>query len=214
MNQFRSEEKEKRGSDSRDREAAGANLGGIVATLSILVMFTATAMVATAQQPPTPFYIYGWVFDASQPLNNPNVMIGVYHHMVETAETNATSNYYQLIISSYNVSTGSILMFKVRDDITGNCTPVLDDVVPQDYMDRGGMFEQNFTVGISLYPWWDGCGPWCGDVDCNCEVDMGDYVTMVNSTTMSHIIDLSSGMANQSIHHGHYGLPIWTAMAR
>ena len=155
----------------------------IFLVLGILVMFTATAMVATAQQPPTPFYIYGWVFDASQPLNNPNVMIGVYHHMVETAETNATSNYYQLIISSYNVSTGSILMFKVRDDITGNCTPVLDDVVPQDYMDRGGMFEQNFTVGISLYPWWDGCGPWCGDVDCNCEVDMGDYGKLYDNVT-------------------------------
>ena len=153
----------------------------IVVMLGVLAIFAATAVVATATEPPTPFYIYGWVFDAGQPLNNPNVMIAKYHHVAERAETNATSNYYQLIMPY--VSTGSFLAFKVRDDITGNCTPMYGyEKVTQDYMDRGGMFEQNFTVGISLYPWWDG-GPWCGDVDCDCIVWMGDYCKLYDNVT-------------------------------
>jgi len=172
MNQFRSEEKEKRGSDSRDREAAGANLGGIVATLSILVMFTATAMVATATEPPTPFHVYGWVkYSNGTAVLDPNVNITNRNTGENyTVETNASYNYYQVITSSCNVSEGDVLYFNVSDD--GNSTNRTVTVTLENMTD-GGLFEQNLTIQLPQLGI-------CGDVDGSGKVGMADYFLLVD----------------------------------
>jgi len=162
--------KEKRGSDGRDREAARANLSGIVAVVSVLVMFTTTAMVATATEPPTPFHAYGWVkYSNGTAVLDPNVNITNLNTTENyTVETNASYNYYQVITSSCNVSASDMLNFSASDD--GNSTNRTVTVTPGN-MTEGGLFEQNLTipapqVGI------------CGDVNDDGEIDMTDVMTL------------------------------------
>ncbi|RJS74098.1 DUF3344 domain-containing protein, partial [Methanophagales archaeon] len=63
---------------------------------------------------PAPFFVYGWVNDSTgAPVLNPNVTItNLNTTEVFTAETNASSNYYQVVTSSANVSEGNVLHFR------------------------------------------------------------------------------------------------------
>ena len=169
MNKFRSKE-EKRGSDGRDRETAGANLGGIVAALSILMVIAASVMVATATEPPTPFHAYGWVkYSNGTAVLGPNVNITNLNTGENyIVETNASYNYYQVITSSCNVSEGDVLYFNASDN--GNSTNRTVTVTSQNMTD-GGLFEQNLTIPVPQVGI-------CGDVDGNEKVDSMDYVTL------------------------------------
>ena len=115
---------------------------------------------------PTPFLIYGWVFNTTdQPLLNPNVRVKNLNTSEEyTVETNASYNYYQVITSSCNVSEGDVLYFNVSDD--GNSTNRTVTVTSQN-MTEGGLFEQN----LSLYQAPPGK---CGDVDNDGYITGGD----------------------------------------
>jgi len=119
----------------------------IFLVLGILVMFTATAMVATATEPPTPFHVYGWVFNTTdQPLLNPNVTVKNLNTSEEyTVETNASYSYYQVITSSCNVSASDVLNFSASDD--DNSTNRTVTVTPKNMTD-GGLFEQNLTIQL------------------------------------------------------------------
>ena len=83
----------------------------IAVMLAVLVMFTATAMVATATEPPTPFHAYGWVkYSNGTEVLNPNMSITNQNTGENyTVKTNASSNYYQVITSSCNISEGDVL---------------------------------------------------------------------------------------------------------
>ncbi|MCK4733898.1 MAG: DUF3344 domain-containing protein, partial [Methanophagales archaeon] len=100
--------------------------------------------------PPTSFFISGWVNNsAGDPVNNPVVNItNTNTPEVFTAETIATSNYYQVLTSSENVSAGDVLHFYARDN--GN-EEEFDHTVTEAEMNAGG-FEQNITV---LFPYKD-----------------------------------------------------------
>ena len=119
----------------------------IFLVLGILVMFTATAMVATATEPPTPFHVYGWVFNTTdQPLLNPNATVKNLNTSEEyTVETNASYSYYQVITSSCNVSASDVLNFSASDD--DNSTNRTVTVTPKNMTD-GGLFEQNLTIQL------------------------------------------------------------------
>ncbi len=129
---------------------------GLIAVLGALVLITTTA---AAQ--PAPFLIDGWVnCTDGDPVNGPNVTVtNLNTSEVFIAETNASSNYYQIITSSLNVSTGDVLHFNVSNN-------EFDHPVTQGEMDAGG-FEQNVTIE---------CGPAgiCGDVDGKNGVTMFD----------------------------------------
>ena len=94
----------------------------IILVLTVLVMFTATAMVATATEPPTPFHAYGWVkYSNGTAVLGPNVNITNLNTTENyTVETNASYSYYQVITSSCNVSASDVLNFSASDD--GNST--------------------------------------------------------------------------------------------
>jgi hypothetical protein len=125
------------------RKPARANLS-IVAVLSILVMFTATAMAA---QPPTSFHVYGGVkYNNGTNLLGPNVTVtNLNSTEVFTAETNASYNYYQLVTASWNVSARDVLRFNATDNdnsVEFNVTVTVEN------MTNGGLFEQNIVVPI------------------------------------------------------------------
>ena len=140
----------------------------IILVLGILVMFTATAMVATATEPPTPFHVYGWVkYSNGTAVLDPNVNITNLNTTENyTVETNASYNYYQVITSSCNVSEGDMLNFSASDN--GNSTN--RTVTPKNMTD-GGLFEQNLTIVVQP----QGI---CGDVNDDGEIDMTDVMTL------------------------------------
>jgi len=141
----------------------------IVVMLGVLVIFAATAVVATATEPPTPFHIYGWVkYSNGTEVLGPNVSITNQNTGEDyTVETSASSNYYQVIISSYNVSAGNILNFSASDGVKSNSYEV---TVTSGNMTEGGMFGQNLTIEVGI----------CGDVDGSGRVDMADYFLLVD----------------------------------
>ena len=61
------------------------------------------------------------------------------------AETNATSNYYQLILDTTNVSAGNVLAFNVSDGTQFNTT---NHTVTQSEINNGGLFNFNLTLPI------------------------------------------------------------------
>jgi len=139
----------------------------IILVLAVLVMFTATAMVATAQQPPTPFHAYGWVkYSNGTAMLGPNVNItNLNTGESYTVETNASYSYYRVITSSCNVSAGDMLNFSASDD--GNSANRTVTITPKNMTD-GGLFEQNLTIQVGI----------CGDVNDDGVIDMADVMTL------------------------------------
>ena len=91
--------------------------------LATMVLICALALIVPAAsagaqpEPSTPFLISGWVnYTNGAPVNNPSVSINITNTSeVLTAETNASSNYYQILTSSGNVSEGNIVKFNASN---------------------------------------------------------------------------------------------------
>ena len=142
---------------NRNRTSAGGKplrtKLGLSVVLGALVL---TAAIAAAQ--PAPFLINGWVNCTNgDPANDPSVTVtNLNTSEVFIAETNASSNYYQVITSSLNVSAGNVLRFNASDS-GGNSTE-FDHPVTQGEMEAGG-FEQNAEIDCG------GPAGTCGDCD-------------------------------------------------
>jgi hypothetical protein len=95
----------------------------------------------------THFNISGFVnYNDGSPVYNPNVTItNVNTSEVFTAETNETSNYYQVLTNFAHIAEGDILHFYASDRF-GNSTE-FDHTVTQAEMDASG-FEQNISIFI------------------------------------------------------------------
>ena len=121
---------------------------GLIAVLGVLVVLAAI----TAAQP-TSFLISGEVNDTSgNPVNNPIVTVtNLNTDEVLTAKTDASSNYYQVVTSSFDVSAEDVLHF----DVSNSGSTEFNHTATQAELNAGG-FAQNATIeptGI------------CGDVD-------------------------------------------------
>ena len=95
----------------------------------------------------THFNISGFVnYNDGSPVNNPNVTItNINTSEVFTAETNASSNYYQVLTNFAHITKGNILHFYASDNI-GNSTE-FDHTITQAEMDVEG-FVQNISIFI------------------------------------------------------------------
>jgi len=113
--------------------------------LVIIAAMCALIVPAAAQPPPsTPFLISGCVnYSNEAPVNNPTVTIeNLNTSKVFTAKTNESYNYYQILTSSDNVSTGDILHFNASN---GNVNE-FNHTATEDEMNGGGCFVQNITI--------------------------------------------------------------------
>ena len=99
----------------------------------------------TLEAPETPFMIYGWVnYSNGTPCNGPTVTINNTNTSTEwQAETNASYNYYQLILDTSNISTGNVLKFNATDGTQFNVT---NHTVTQKNITDGGLFNFNLTL--------------------------------------------------------------------
>ena len=93
------------------------------------------------------FVISGYVeYDNGDPVLYPDVMItNLNTSEIFAAETNASSNYYQVSTDITHISSNDVLHFNATDNL-GNTT-VFDHTVTQDEMNAGG-FAQNITLYI------------------------------------------------------------------
>ena len=94
-------------------------------------------------EPATPFLIYGWVnYDNGDPVNDPLVNVtNLNTTEIYEVKTMTTSNYYQVLTCSDNVSIGDVLHFYASAETTTE----FDYTVTDADMNRGG-FEQNITI--------------------------------------------------------------------
>ena len=115
--------------------------------LVIMVAMCACALVAPASAQPTPstpFMIYGYVYyENGTACNGPVVSItNTNTSEVFTAKTNESYNYYPVLTSSDNVSTGNILNFNASN---GNVKEFNHNVTDAE-INSGGVFVQNITI--------------------------------------------------------------------
>ena len=150
----------------------GENVGlSVIAALSISVLIVAPAAAA-----PEPFTIYGYVFYGNgTACNNPVVNITNLNTSVKwQAETNATSNYYQLVLDTgTDVNATEILRFNATSP-DGSQSNVTNHTVTQDEIASGGIFNFNITLASEAPP------GVCGDVTGNGVVNVGDVILLSN----------------------------------
>jgi hypothetical protein len=126
-------------------------------------------MLEYGTEVPVPFFVYGWVNCINGgPVNDPDVMItNLNTSEVFIAETDPSSNYYQVLIGSLNVSAGDVLHFNASK---GNSTEFNHTITAAE-MNAGG-FTQNATIECG------GPAGICGDVNDDGDVDMTDVMTL------------------------------------
>jgi len=121
--------------------------------LTVLVIMVAMcALVASASASPTPFMIYGYVsYENGGACNNPTVNInntntGNSWSTGTEIKTNASYNYFQLMLANgTDVNVSEILIFNVTSP-TGNQSNITEHTVTQENITDGGLFNFNITL--------------------------------------------------------------------
>ncbi|CAD6491529.1 MAG: hypothetical protein ANIMEMIM_00159 [Candidatus Argoarchaeum ethanivorans] len=125
-------------------------LTGLIITVAMCML---TVQVAAQ---PTPFMIYGYVsYENDDTCNNPTVDITNLDTGVEwQAETNASSNYYQLMLGGgTDINATEILRFNVTSP-TGNQSKVFNHTVTSEELNYGGIFNSNVTLSVPSQQTW------------------------------------------------------------
>ena len=110
-------------------------------------LFNYNLTVPEPPKPSCPFIIYGWVFyeDGSECNGSIVNVTNTNTSLHWLAETNASYNFYQLVLGTTNISTGNVLEFNVTDGAQFNVT---NHTVTQKNITDGGIFDFNLTIGI------------------------------------------------------------------
>ena len=133
-----------------------------------VIIGDATVAIAPSDPTPsTPFMVGGYVYDEDgSECNNPTITITNLNTSREwIAETDASSNYYQITLPScVSIAAGEILQFGAIS-LDGSQSSVTEHSVTQDEVEAGG-FEYNITLE-----------PLCpGDLDGDGEITPADAV--------------------------------------
>ena len=105
-----------------------------------------------AEQPLIPFLISGHVFyENGSECNNPHMKITNLNTSEEwQAETNATSNYYQLVLATgADVNATEILKFNAMST-DGSHSKVFNHAITPEDINKGGLF--NFNISLNVAP--------------------------------------------------------------
>ena len=121
------------------------------AIIGLVSMLVATCLIVPAVAQPTPVYIYGFAYDnESTPVCNLDVTVtNLNTSEVFTAETNASSNFYQLVLNnSSEVQEGNTLrLIAVNESATGyHIINVTNYKITAPELNAGGIFNLNLTV--------------------------------------------------------------------
>lgn len=114
------------------------------------------AMVVPAVAQPTPFVIYGYVFDLdSNPCNGSTVQItNLNTSVTENAETALTSHFYQIgLVNGTDLNASEVLRIKVTNP-EGNQSQTVDYTVTSEDVSTGGNFNFNVTLETTNTQTW------------------------------------------------------------
>jgi len=120
----------------------------------LLAVTICIAVVAPTAAQPTPFMISGYVFyENGTACNNPTVNITNTNTSEDwNADTNATSNYYKLILANgTHVNATEILRFNATST-DGSQSKVFNHTVTSEEINSGGLFDFNITFGAPAAP--------------------------------------------------------------
>jgi hypothetical protein len=108
-------------------------------------LFEFNLTLPSPPKPSTPFMIYGRVFyeDGSECNGSTVNVTNTNTSMHWQAETNASYNFYQLVLDTTNVSEGNLLSFNTSEGVRYNITSY---TVTQENITDGGLFEFNLTL--------------------------------------------------------------------
>ena len=121
----------------------------LFALVSILAVCIAVSVLAQPM-PSTPFVIHGYVFyDDGSECKNPLINITNLNSGAKwQAETNESSNYYQLVLASgTSVNASEILLFDVKSPDESQLNITHRNVTLED-INRGGIFDFNITLEV------------------------------------------------------------------
>jgi len=141
----------------------------------LLAVTICIAVVAPTAAQPTPFMISGYVFyENGTACNNPTVNITNTNTSEDwNADTNATSNYYKLILANgTDVNVTEILRFNATSPPDGSQSKVVNHTVNETEVNNGGLF--NFNITLAPAP--TGI---CGDVNEDGDVNMLDVIDVL-----------------------------------
>ena len=156
------------------------NTGIIWLIAAVLVVFAVAPAIAIAE-PQAPFMVGGYVSDAdSNPCNGSWVLITNTETSVSWNARNASeSNYYQIVLTSDDVSDGDMLRFAV---VCGDESAETERTVTPDDINRGG-----FGLDIPI-------GDLHGDVNGDGYVTLADAVIVLKMAVCgdhSEVADVS-----------------------
>lgn len=120
------------------------------------IIIVCIAMVAPVVAQPTPFVIYGHVFDSdSNPCNGSTVQItNLDTGMSKNADTAPTSHFYQLVLAN---GTDLNASERLRINVTspdGNQSNVIGSLITENEVDNGGRFNYNITLSVPNQQTW------------------------------------------------------------
>lgn len=123
--------------------------------LTVLVIIVAMcALIAPVAAQSTPFMIYGYIsYENGTACNNSTVnIINLNTDKEWSADTNASSNYYQLMLANgTNVNASEILQFSVTD---GSQSKVFNHIITSEEINTGGLFNFNVTLSVPNQQTW------------------------------------------------------------
>lgn len=124
---------------------------GLTVLALMVMVLCAYALIAPAVAQPTPFMSYGHVYYENGTVCNGSVVNITNLNTDEewSAEKNASSNYYQLILANgTDVNKSEILRFRVT---CGSQSKKFNHTVTEGELNDGGIFNFNFTL-VALTP--------------------------------------------------------------
>ena len=129
----------------------------VIALVSAMVLFAVVAVAPVMAQASTPYVINGYVFyaDGSE-CKGPVVSVTNLNTGNEwQAETNATTNYYELVLAKgTDVNASEILRFDAKDS-AGTQFNTTDHTVTPDELNNGGVFSFNITLKVPVVNTYD-----------------------------------------------------------
>ncbi len=126
---------------------------GLIALIAISLLVLGASQVS-AEEPETPYMIYGWVFyENSTACDDPVVNITNTDNCKEwQAETHSGYNYYQIALANgTDLNSSEMLQFNAEDS-SGTQFKTLDRTVTQAEVENGGLFEFNITLEVPPEP--------------------------------------------------------------
>ena len=167
----------------------------LVAMIAISLVIVGTAQVS-ANEPETPYMIYGWVFyENSTACDDPVVNITNTDNGKEwQAETYSGYNYYQIaLVNGTDINSNGILQFDLEDS-SGTQFKMINHIITQAEVENGGLFEFNITLEVSTAaPSVDSIGITPDDYGATSGVQIDPYPGGAKTVTVTVVVSDPDG---------------------